>query len=58
MIEGGQNMKKVFAILIALCLFASFAAAEEAPGPAAEIASVPAREEPVVLQHKIGRAHV
>ena len=44
-------MKKVFAILIALCLFASIAAAEEAPGPAAENASAPAAEEPVVLQH-------
>ena len=44
-------MKKVFAILIALCLFASFAAAEEAPGPAAEKVSGPAADEPVVLQH-------
>lgn len=40
-------MKKVFAILIALCLFASFAAAEEASGSAAS----PAADELVVMQH-------
>ena len=40
-------MKRVFAILIALCLFASFAAAEGAPGPA-----LPAAEELVVLAIK------
>ena len=44
--EGGQHMKRVFAILIALCLFASFAGAEGAPGPA-----LPASEELVVLHH-------
>ena len=43
-------MKKIFAILIALCLFSSFAAAEEAPAPAAETASGPGADELVVLQ--------